>query len=213
MDAVATQIALLASAVAASLLHILRGGHSPLAKYLLAWACFHTSEYWCTRRYLPRTVTPYLFLIWGARGSVQLAAVHLASIIEYVVTQKYWHYHGLQIWGLAVAIAGILARARAIADCGDSFSHYIETDTPRQLVTSGIYAWCRHPSYAGFLLYVVGMQLVLGNIFTHVVSLGVLSYFFTQRIQIEEYFLINRFYGAQYVQYKAHTAALIPYIY
>ncbi|OBA23797.1 ICMT-domain-containing protein [Metschnikowia bicuspidata var. bicuspidata NRRL YB-4993] len=213
MSAVSMQVALLVTVGLASLYSIVWGGNSRLAKYTLAWACFHLAEYGCTKRYLPRTVTPHLFLIWGARGAVPLAAVHLASICEYLLTRKYGRHHGLPACGVLLAAAGIFVRGKAIHDCGNSFSHYIETETPQRLVTSGIYAWCRHPSYAGFLLYVVGMQTILGNVLVHALSLVVLVRFFGRRIQIEEHFLVARFYGARYEEYRARVCALVPYVY
>lgn len=213
MSAVYAQAALLVSVAIISLSQIFAGNSSPVARYTLMWACFHLSEYWCTKTYLSRTLTPYLFLMWGARGSMQLAGVHCASICEYMLMQKYGRFFGLLKYGMFLAAAGILVRARAICDCGDSFSHYIETEAPQVLVTSGIYAWCRHPSYTGFLLYVVGMQIIVGNVFIFALCLVVLFRFFTRRIEIEEHFLVNCFYGDRYLQYKARVRALVPYIY
>ncbi|KAM9927027.1 hypothetical protein OXX59_002820 [Metschnikowia pulcherrima] len=212
MNPVTTQAVLLVASCTFSLGYMVTGGNSQLAKYVLAWALFHASEYVCTSRYSPRTKSPYSFLIYGATGSVHLAASHLLSVCEYVITQRFWVHHGIPKVGFVLALTGILVRARAIHDCGDSFSHYIETSSPRRLVTCGAYAWCRHPSYAGFVLYVVGMQAILGNLFVFVASVVVLIRFFTRRIEIEEHFLID-FYGPAYLQYKARVRALVPCIY
>lgn len=141
--------------------------------------------------------------------------VHCASLLEYVLTAKGRTYSYFW-WGLLVAFFGILVRALAIRTCGNSFSHYIETgdrtdadDTT--LVTTGIYAWCRHPSYSGFLLYVVGMQMVLGNIWMAVFCVAVLARFFIGRIRVEEWFLLRRY--PEYAEYKASVCALVPFLF
>lgn len=201
---VLAQHVLLAITLTASLCYF--SPNRPLSAYLLLWTIFHASEYHCTARYLPRTLTPLLFLICGARGSAQFMAVHTVSIIEYI-----WFHRSsrTRFWaGLALGLVGIATRALAMRTCGASFSHYIgEGNGP--LVTSGVYAWCRHPSYTGFLVYVAGMQLVLGNVFTAAVSGVVLFNFFRQRIRVEEHMLTLRF--PEYAAYKRSTPALVPW--
>lgn len=200
-----------------SMLYISR----PLAKYLICWAVFHSSEYSLTKMCLPRTLTPHSFLVYGARGSVPLLAMHFLSILEhYILTSTLRHWSLLRHWGwphvgMAVALCGVVLRGLAMYHCGTSFSHYIETQRRPHctLVTSGIYAWCRHPSYLGFLVYVVGMQLILGTVVLHAVCLVVMFRFFLRRIRFEEWFLANRLYGAQYRRYQNDVACLIPAIY
>lgn len=210
---VAVQWALLALVAGGGLYGVVATKFVLLATYLVLWSVFHLGEYLVTWMWLARTLTPYSFLIYGANGSLHVAAVHLVSIAEHVVTKRNgWgaEFPGL---GAAVALLGIVIRLAAIATCGDSFSHYIETQALAELVTHGIYGWCRHPSYLGYILYVVGMQLILGNVVTFVASLAVLSRFFYQRMKVEEYFLVNRLYGQAYVDYQKRVLRLVPYIY
>lgn len=189
-----------------------------LSTYILLWSFFHASEYLTTYYYLPRTVTPYSFLMYGARGSIHLAAVHVASILEHIITLRLWNGHG-SMWGTPLAIGGIFIRMAAIATCGNSFSHYIETGArsgenhPNQLITHGIYSWCRHPSYIGFLVYVVGMQVILGNFLLSLLSVIVLGRFFVQRMDVEEWILVNQMYGQEYVEYQKRVKRMIPGVY
>lgn len=218
---VLVQWLILASAAAISIYGLTNTSFQLISTYLLLWAIFHTAEYTATLWYLPRTLTPYSFLMYGARGSVHLAGVHLATITEHVVTKRAWNTVSFPVLGGLVAFIGIAIRFSAIATCGASFSHYIETllnsqpdsRTQQKLVTHGIYKWCRHPSYLGFLVYVLGMQLIVGNILTFVASLAVLWRFFRQRMDIEEWFLVNRIYGQEYVEYMRHTLRLVPWVY
>lgn len=180
--------------------------YSQLGLYLLGWSAFHALEYITTALYLEQILGPYLFLITGARGSVQLMAAHVISVLEHVV----WQRSGWISIGSLMVVAGIVIRALAIRTCGRLFSHYIETSSPRTLVTHGIYSWCRHPSYLGFFVYVAGMEILLGNIVSGPVCLAVLVYFFRRRIQVEEAFL-HRLYGPAYGEYLARVGAVVPW--
>lgn len=150
---------------------------------------------------------------------MHLAGVHLASIIEHILTTRYWANHGSLV-GVPIAIAGITIRVAAIATCGNSFSHYIEARSrlasgngPDHLVTHGIYSWCRHPSYVGFLVYVVGMQAILGNIVLSLTSVILLARFFAQRMDVEEWILVHELYGEAYVEYQKRVRRMIPGVY
>ena len=69
------------------------------------------------------------------------------------------------------------------------------------MVTTGIYAWSRHPSYFGFFLFSIGGQVILGNIICMFVYIYTLWKFFFDRIEYEEMFLID-FFGEAYKKYK-----------
>lgn len=211
VGAVAVQTAILFASATAALLHF---SSSPtLLAYVVGWAVFHWCEYYFTATYLPRTVSPYSFLIYGATGSAHLMAVHAVSVCEHMYTRWKWSNHGHWAIGAAVALAGVVIRSVAIKTCGNSFSHYIETSGGAELVTHGIYGYCRHPSYLGFLVYVGGMQMILGNVVMLAVSIGVLARFFVRRIRVEEWFLAHRIFPDTYPQYQLQVWALIPGIY
>ncbi|RKP30272.1 ICMT-domain-containing protein [Metschnikowia bicuspidata] len=203
----------LVAVLVAALHHLYSVSHSPVAVYVALWAVFHLCEYTFTARYLPRTATKWLFLLFGAVGAGNLLVVHLASIAEHWITEK----HFLPVWrahsaaGLAIAASGIVIRALAIKHCGNSFSHYIESEKPQKLVTNGIYAWCRHPSYLGFILFFMGMQTVLGNVVVYAVSMVILFRFFRCRIRLEEIVLVHNMYEKEYEKYQERVSALIPF--
>lgn len=207
MDPVACQILVLCAVATGAVYH---AGTAPaLLAYALAWAFFHGCEYYATCAYLPRTASPYSFLMYGATGLTHLMAVHLASVLEHIYASRDGHRRA----GMAVAGAGVLLRTAAIRTCGDSFSHYLETGGHTVLVTHGVYRLCRHPSYLGFLVYVCGMQAILGNVVMLAVSMGILGWFFVRRIRVEEWFLANRMFPATYAQYQREVWALLPGLY
>ena len=105
--------------------------------------------------------------------------------------------------------------------CGLSFNHYLITPNPspsknqyeNKLITHGIYKYVRHPSYLGFWLYCIGIQLMLLNIGNLTLTIYTLNWFFRIRIEYEENQLINK-YGDKYINYQQTTKRkiLIPLI-
>jgi protein-S-isoprenylcysteine O-methyltransferase len=79
------------------------------------------------------------------------------------------------------------------------------------LVTSGFYAYVRHPSYFGWFWWSIGLQVLLGN------PLCVMAYsyaswkFFAERIPYEEMTLLE-FFGAKFDEYRNRVPTGIPMI-
>lgn len=188
--------------------------HLPLALYTGCWCIFHAVEYICTVVYTGNT-SDHLFLIFGAKGSTHLLCMTMLSIFEHtiwkILTNRAYACHW---FGVPLVLLGISIRALAIKTCGLNFNHYIKTEKERghKLVTGGVYSWCRHPSYLGFIFYVGGMQIILGNPITAILCGIVLYRFFGQRIRFEEYFLTNTLFGEEYRKYMMNTASLIPFL-
>lgn len=120
----------------------------------------------------------------------------------------------LVLWlGLGSTIVGQLVRSMAIAKAGTNFNHQIQhkKKETHELVTDGIYAILRHPSYFGFFWWAVGTQVVLGNPFCFCIYVVVLWRFFSRRIHNEERHL-TVFFGKDYVFYKSYSKIGIPFI-
>jgi protein-S-isoprenylcysteine O-methyltransferase len=60
-----------------------------------------------------------------------------------------------------MVIGGELLRKLAMFTAGTNFNHYVQyiRKDDHILVTGGIYAWCRHPSYVGWFSWSVGTQV------------------------------------------------------
>ena len=134
--------------------------------------------------------------------------------------------------GLLLVLVGQLVRSLAMVQAGGNFNHIVQARkaSSHQLVTSGIYSVSRHPSYFGFFWWGLGTQLVLGNVVCFVGYSVVLWVFFKRRIAGEfalfpellvklcanavtgeEEYLI-RFFGQEYLDYRARTSVWIPFI-
>lgn len=112
-----------------------------------------------------------------------------------------------------MVIFGQYLRSAAMIHASDNFSHVIARQklVGHKLVTSGVYSYFRHPSYAGFFYWALGTQFVLQNPITFCVYGFVLWRFFTKRIKGEEALLV-RFFGDEYVQYRKRVGTYIPFV-
>ena len=87
---------------------------------------------------------------------------------------------------VTVLVAGQAFRALAMVHA-NSFSHIVKAvkHDDHTLVTTGVYAYSRHPSYVGFFYWAIATQLLLGNIVSTLAFVFVLNRFFTARIESE----------------------------
>jgi len=172
--------------------------------FIATLALFHYLEFDSTARFNPPDAKVSSFLL-SANGSAYNIA-HTAALTELLV--RNWLYSDFKpSWlhlpfeiptlfpsgssaipvtiGIALIITGQYVRTAAMAEAGENFNHVVQS-TKRDdhvLVTSGVYAFCRHPSYFGFFWWGLGTQLVLGNAICFPAYAVVLWKFFANRIQ------------------------------
>lgn len=192
----------------------------PVCIYLVALSLFHFNEFDCSFRYQPSKVTSKSFLVYGSGGNWQYWVIQLMTLAEcwanyrlqWLGTRKFTVL--LTVCGVIMVVAGLSFRRLAMKTCGESFSHYINTKNfeNQVLVTHGVYSVSRHPSYVGFYLIVVGTQLLLQNMVSLLICIVILHVFFKKRIAFEEWFLVNRIFGPQYVEYQNRVPILLPFI-
>jgi len=100
-----------------------------------------------------------------------------------------------------------------MAQCGESFNHYIQRDKKENhvLITNGIYSILRHPSYVGFYYWAIGTQMVLGNPLSGLLYSFAAYKFFSRRIAYEEDLLVGMF-PDEYEDYMNRTYIGIPFV-
>ncbi|KAL6454002.1 mam4 Protein-S-isoprenylcysteine O-methyltransferase [Candida maltosa Xu316] len=199
-------------------IYFTNGKYSPLFGYFIALHLHFISEFTNTYLYQPNTVSSRSFLIYGNRGGKEFWIMQGLAIWEFLLVRfvnKYIAYplNIFKIPGVILMISGLLLRHSAMKTCGLSFSHYLATkkEPYHKLVTTGVYKYIRHPSYLGFWLFCVGIQLWLSNYINLIFNLYILHRFFSIRINHEEQLLVN-FYGDEYRKYQQHTYILIPWV-
>lgn len=105
-----------------------------------------------------------------------------------------------------LVLGGNVGSALVLQRLGKAFSIMPEA---RQLVTTGPYAYARHPLYAVEMITIAGIALQFeqpwaGLIAAAVIALQVIRSLFEEQVLIEAY--------PEYAAYRARTARFIPYI-
>lgn len=213
-----------------------RSNYVFLAWYAIGLIGFHLNEFYCTFKYQPSNVSLKSFLIWGNKGNVHFWLMQLLTICEFVFKNKIFKFgghikdsnnfvdynkqlflvfmNGVWCFGGLLAIFGLIFRHLAMKTCGESFNHFIQVkhNQNHKLITHGVYNICRHPSYLGFWCFVVGIQLFLSNWINLLLNLIILAKFFSIRIQFEEWYLIHKLFGDDYLDYRKKVGICIPFV-
>jgi len=188
---------------------------SPFGLYLSVLAFFHFSEHITTGLSNPQNLSFDSFLV---NHSWQYGLAMLVSWLEYFL--QLWMFPEIKLSislqyltyvGFIICVVGEVIRKMAMLQAGRNFNHLVQSSKAdeHQLVTSGVYSICRHPSYLGWFLWSLGSQVLLVNPLCLIVY-GVVSFaFFKERIYVEEYTLIA-FFGNQYRDYQARVGTGIP---
>ncbi|KAI0979690.1 hypothetical protein GJ496_007903 [Pomphorhynchus laevis] len=123
---------------------------------------------------------------------------HFVSLKNLIGSLSEWCF----FIGLILVLLGEIIRKMAMLNAGRSFYHILQNKLPpeHKLITSGLYSVCRHPSYLGWFLWQLGMQLILSVPICTITHSLVTLKFFSERINYEESILINTF-GNDYIKY------------
>jgi protein-S-isoprenylcysteine O-methyltransferase Ste14 len=124
-------------------------------------------------------------------NGAQYQIAHSVALFETIFTSYFlpgWqskvHSPLLILAGISMVLVGQVVRSTAMAQAGTNFNHQVQSkkNDGHELVTRGLYAYFRHPSYFGFFWWGIGTQLMIGNAVCTLGYAGVLWYFFMKRI-------------------------------
>jgi protein-S-isoprenylcysteine O-methyltransferase Ste14 len=113
------------------------------------------------------------------------------------------------IVGEMVAVGGIALRVWAILTLDRFFTFVVGIVPDQRVVQHGPYRMLRHPGYAGALLALLGVGIVLANWLALLLLVLVPTLVLSVRITVEEAALAGAL-GAEYLAYAGRTARLIP---
>lgn len=120
------------------------------------------------------------------------------------------------LFRLDVGVLGMIVGAGAMAlgylDLGPGFTPFTMPSTKEgtSLRTEGIYAICRHPMYAGLLIFCASFS-ILTDSFTRLALTAALFLVVDKKAALEEAALEDK-YGAPYKSYKSITKRFVPVI-
>jgi protein-S-isoprenylcysteine O-methyltransferase len=149
---------------------------------------FHFLEFWITAEY--NTPSAYVSSFLLTNGS-RYRQAHTFAFFETLLTSYLlpgWQARvnppSIIALGVTMIVVGQTVRSYAMKQAGTNFNHQVQSrkNEGHELVTTGLYAYFRHPSYFGFFWWGLGTQVALGNSISLVGYAGVLWYFFKTRI-------------------------------
>jgi protein-S-isoprenylcysteine O-methyltransferase Ste14 len=114
-----------------------------------------------------------------------------------------------QVFGFALAIAGVVLHIWSKFEIGKHWSNQIEILSDHKLVTSGPYAIVRHPMYASIIMWMIGLSLVFVNYAGLALTFIIYVPMMIFRANDEDLFL-SQIDKAAFDIYKADTYQLIP---
>ena len=132
------------------------------------------------------------------------ATHHLANSLAFFTPSLLLAWIGAALTALGIAVA-IWARLYL----GRNWSASPAMKEGHELVTTGPYAFVRHPIYSGIILATLGTGLT-GSIFG-IVLFVIVTTMFLIRVGTEERYMLELFPGA-YPAYRARTKRLVPLI-
>ena len=182
--------------------------------YIITLTIYHYTEYFSVLIYHFKDLSFSSYLIdqskyWVFASVFSLSETLIGTFYFHELKQNKFFF----ILGLILTIIGQIFRISALYTGKNNFTHLVSYNKQKGhvLVKNGIYGISRHPSYFGFYLWSVGIQLMCGNVICFFGFLIALYIFFKDRIIDEEGMLIE-FFGFEYIKYKEEVSILIPFI-
>lgn len=114
--------------------------------------------------------------------------------------------------GLILLVSGSLLRRHCWRVLGNYFTASVAVQTDQPVISTGAYAWIRHPSYSGAMLMNVAIGIALGSWASTVLILAVSFALYSYRIAVEEKILLANI-GESYRIFTMTRKRLIPYVY
>lgn len=147
------------------------------------------------------------------RKKLDLFYVLLQILLSFLLV--FWKFGKLSLLNIdmylsfTLMIIGLLIILTSILQLSKNLSPFPSPKSNSDLVTSGLYAYLRHPIYTGILILLLGYSLwqMYFSCFLFLLLLGILFYY---KAKYEESLLLQKF--KSYKEYQEKTKMLFPYL-
>jgi len=171
-----------------------------------------------------------IWLIWGVSAKRAVRRQSFASRISQaaLLVPAFWflfnpafrigplafrilpHSIVTEIVAIAFTLMGFAIAIWARLYLGGNWSASVTVKEHHQLIQTGPYGVVRHPIYSGISLAGVGLAVLNGDV-RSVAGLALMVLGWRAKFRLEETFMTEQF-GNQYLEYKKHVKALIPFV-
>ena len=165
-----------------------------------------------TQEFIRRQEEGLLVLVLRLAAAIPLLLVITLNIFlpELMGWSRFSLPRWLRLVAMSLAIGSVLWLWWVFRSIGSNISETILTKDSHELVTSGPYRWIRHPLYAGALVLLITISLVLTDYFILGYAVIGLLAFRLLVIPAEEEQLLEAF-GEDYECYQSRTGAMLPW--
>ena len=132
-------------------------------------------------------------------GSLALLLTHLSGDL---FRMNFMPYEILAPAGIVLIIAGLSVSLTAFVTVTRAFN-------TGQLVTTGVYAICRNPSYSAWVFLIAPGIMLLANTWLGMTTVPIMYAILSILVKTEERYLKDRF-GSEYAEYRNRVPSILP---
>jgi protein-S-isoprenylcysteine O-methyltransferase Ste14 len=140
----------------------------------------------------------FLFTLWSMETAFHSFGM-TSNILPYYFYLKVLDAEFLKITGACLAVISVILLSVAMKELGGSWRMGVDETTPGMLVRSGLYRFSRNPVYVSYILYLLGIFMINGEVF-FLASL-VLAVFALHFQILQEEQSLKRNMGKEYEEY------------
>ena len=109
--------------------------------------------------------------------------------------------------GISISSIAISLFISSKISLGNNYSPCYDQRKPKNITSSGLYKYVRHPIYSSNILLLIGALLISGS-YLMLINIFIISFFYVVSAYREEKYLINNF--SYYSSYSKKTGMFIP---
>lgn len=181
-----------------------------IAGLWLLWAAYWMASARRTKQSAQAEVTPsrlmHLILLTAAFALLALPAFEIGFLQWRFLPSRLIAF----VTGVVLEALGLGFAVWARVHLGQYWSGTIDIKPEHQLISSGPYAFVRHPIYTGLVLAFLGTALAVDEV-SGLFALALVVIAYTRKIWIEEMWLV-RHLGEEYSAYQRKVRRLIPFL-
>jgi protein-S-isoprenylcysteine O-methyltransferase Ste14 len=147
-------------------------------------------------------------LVFGATAG--RGGAYLWGLLPPVLNVTWPHTATIGVIAAAITVVGLLITLWARYTLGSNWSGTVTFKENHELITSGPYAFARHPIYTGLIVMLLGTVMISGHAFAFVLLLlGTVVLWLKAR---DEERMMTKHFPDAYPPYKRRVKALIPFV-